>query len=206
VIFSLFCFLVLAAFLVCLGLFALAVTKVVAPDGKGHARGFVGGCAAMVALFLLCFLGIVGLAATIFAMGVGNIPGWNPIERIEILDDHGHHDDKRWSPSTRDRDEGPQLPRRSIFARFTVRGDAGGELSDLLGRVFELDLERMDDSLRVERRTEPDGSEVAVYEFRLPVREDELERFEENLRRELDGLRVRLPAGVVIEFDGAETR
>ncbi|MEQ1895562.1 MAG: hypothetical protein ABL998_23730 [Planctomycetota bacterium] len=205
-IFSLFCFLVLAAFLVCLGLFALAVTKVVAPDGKGHARGFVGGCAAMVALFLLCFLGIVGLAATIFAMGVGNIPGWNPIERIEILDDHEHHDDERWTSSTRATDESPRLPRRSIFARFTVRGDAGGELSDLLGRVVQLDLERMDDSLSVERRTEPDGSEVAIYEFRLPVREDELERFEENLRRELDGLRLKLPAGVVIEFDGSETR
>ena len=40
--------------------------------------------------------------------------------------------------------------------------------------------------MRVSTRTEPDGSEVAVYEFRLPVREDELERFEENLRRELD--------------------
>lgn len=203
-IFSLFCFLVLAAFLVCLGLFALAVTKVVAPDGKGHARGFVGGCAAMVALFLLCFLGLVGLATTILAMGVGNVRNWNPIERIEIFDDHEHHDDERWTRPSRGAEEDARPTRRSVFARFTVRGDAGGELSDLLGHLVELDLERMDDSLHVERRTEPDGSEVAIYEFRLPVREDELERFEENLRRELDGLNLRLPAGVRIEFEGTD--
>jgi len=51
--FPVLCFLVLVAFLGCLGLFALAVTKVVAPDGRGHARGVGGGCAAVLALFLL---------------------------------------------------------------------------------------------------------------------------------------------------------
>ena len=77
--FPIVCFLVLSAFLGCLGLFALAVTKVAAPDGRGHARGFVGGCAAMLALFLLCGLGLAGLAATVAAIGVGSVSAWNPI-------------------------------------------------------------------------------------------------------------------------------
>jgi len=213
VIFSFFCFLVLAAFLVCLGLFALAVTKVVAPDGKGHARGLVGGCAAMVALFLLCLLGLVGLAATVGALALGNVRHWNPVRSIDLFRDHEHapwergeregsiRSEEHWTPSGDEHGSAP-LPRRSVYARFTVRGDAGSDLAALLGRMVELDLERLDDSLRVERRTEPDGSEVATYEFRLPIRADELARFEENLRTELDGLRLRLPEGVRIEFEG----
>lgn len=201
-LFSLFCFLVLAVFLVCLGLFALAVTKVVAPDGKGHARGFVGGCAAMVALFLLCFLGIVGLAATVGALALGNAHRWNPIEHIEVFGDHEHHEDERWTTRSFDEERGPRAPRRSLYARFAVRGEAGSDLAKLLGRVIDLDLDRLDDSLRVSTRLEPDGSEVRLYEFRLPIREDELARFEENLRLELDGLNLRLPAGVRIEFEG----
>lgn len=206
-LFSLSCFLILAVFLVCLGLFALAVTKVVAPDGKGHARGFVGGCAAMVALFLLCFLGIVGLAATVGAMALGNASAWNPIERIELFGDHDHHErdwgrDERDGVRARDEEMVPRSPRRSLYARFAVRGEAGRDLADLLGGMIELDLDRLDDSLRVSTRTEPDGSEVRIYEFRLPIREDELERFEENLRLEIDGLNLRLPTGVRVEFEG----
>lgn len=201
-LFSIFCFLVLSAFLVCLGLFALAVTKVVAPDGKGHARGFVGGCAAMVALFLLCFLGIVGLAATVGALALGNVRHWNPIERIEVFGDHEHHDEERWTAPSRDEEHGYRAPRRSLYARFAVRGEAGSDLAELLGRVIDLDLDRLDDSLRVSTRLEPDGSEVRIYEFRLPIREDELERFEENLRLEIDGLNLRLPTGVRVEFEG----
>lgn len=206
-LFSLSCFLILSVFLVCLGLFALAVTKVVAPDGKGHARGFIGGCAAMVALFLLCFLGIVGLAATVGAMALGNASAWNPIERIELFGDHDHHGrdwhrDERDGVRALDEETVPRSPRRSLYARFAVRGAAGRDLADLLGGMIELDLDRLDDSLRVSTRTEPDGSEVRIYEFRLPIREDELERFEENLSREIDGLNLRLPTGVRVEFEG----
>ena len=204
-LFSLFCFLILAVFLVCLGLFALAVTKVVAPDGKGHARGFVGGCAAMVALFLLCFLGLTGLAATVGALALGNAHRWNPIERIEVFGDHEHHergDEERWTTPSLDEEHGYRAPRRSLYARFAVRGEAGSDLAELLGRMIELDLDRVDDSLRVSTRIEPDGSEVRLYEFRLPIRAEELERFEENLRVEIDGLNLRLPTGVRIEFEG----
>lgn len=205
--FSLACFLILAVFLVCLGLFALAVTKVVAPDGKGHARGFVGGCAAMLALFLLCFLGLVGLAATVGSLALGNAHRWNPIDHIEIFDDHEHREDEpahRGDEHARAWDEPRSAPatRHSVYARFAVRGDAGRDLAELLGRVIELDLDRLDDSLRVSSRTDPDGSEVRIYEFRLPLRPDEIDRFEDNLRLELDGVRLKLPAGVRIDFEG----
>jgi hypothetical protein len=207
VIFSFFCFLVLSAFLVCLGLFALAVTKVVAPDGKGHARGFVGGCAAMVALFLLCFLGVVGLAATVGTLALGKAADWNPVRSIEVFGDHEHDDERPWRTRRFDEPLPPSehrapAPRHSIYARFAVRGEAGADLAELLGRLIELDLDRLDDSLRVSTRTEEDGTETRLYEFRLPIREDELARFEENLRVELDGLRLRLPEGVRIEFEG----
>ncbi len=52
-------------------------------------------------------------------------------------------------------------------------GDAGGELSDLLGRVIELDLERLDDSLRVERRTETLAQRSAVLLARYVVAVDD---------------------------------
>src|SRR5688572_31920750 len=84
VVFQISAFVVLLGFLGCLALFALAVTKVVAPDGKGHARGLAGGCAAMLALLLLCGLGLTGLAATVAAIGVSSVVEWNPIQRIEI--------------------------------------------------------------------------------------------------------------------------
>ena len=171
----------------------------------------------MVALFLLCFLGLVGLAATVGALALGNVRHWNPVRSIEVFGDHerdgwerdGWNDeragseraDEPWTPS-RDENSTVRAPRHSIYARFAVRGEAGADLAALLGRVVELDLDRLDDSLRVSTRTEADGSETRLYEFRLPIREDELARFEDNLRLELDGLRVRLPEGVRIEFEG----
>ena len=186
-LFSLACFLILAVFLVCLGLFALAVTKVVAPDGRGHARGFV------------------GLAATVGALALGNVRHWNPIERIEVFGDHEHHENERWTTPSFDEQDGlrtPASPRRALYARFVVRGEAGTDLAALLGRMIDLDLERLRDTLRVSTRIEADGSEVRLYEFRLPIRTHEVERFEDNLRLELDGLNANLPAGVRIEFEG----
>ena len=189
-------FLVLVAFLGCLGLFALAVTKVVAPDGQGHARGFVGGCAAMLALFLLCVLGLAGLAATVASIGVESVVHWNPIRRIEL----SH------VPAARADESGADASPASgaVSARFTVRGDAGGELVELLHDLVDVDLAELGDGLTVRQQTAPDGEEFAVYEFRLPISEAELERFERGARVELDGLKLRLPEKVDIEFDGAD--
>ena len=189
--FPVLCFLVLVAFLGCLGLFALAVTKVATPDGRGHARGFVGGCAAMLALFLLCSLGLAGLFATVAAIGVGSLPDWNPIEHIEIS-----RTGVRGGATDGD---APQ-----VSARFKVRGEAGGELVELLHGLVDVDLSELGDGLTVRHQTDPDGSEFSVYEFRLPISDAELERFERDLERELPGLELRLPDQVGIEFEGAE--
>ncbi|HEX6885716.1 MAG TPA: hypothetical protein VF530_20250 [Planctomycetota bacterium] len=197
---SIAAFVVLVAFLGCLGLFALAVTKVVAPDGKGHARGLGGGCAALLALFLLCGLGVAGLAATVAAIGVGSVAEWNPIERIEIeRGRHGHAAE----PTPR-RGKGDEHDDGEVSARFTVRGDAGGELVELLHDLVDVDLAALGDGLTVHQRTGADGADFHVYEFRLPISERELARLEHDLERELEGLRVRLPERVDIRFDGAE--
>jgi hypothetical protein len=190
-------FLVLTAFLASLALFALAVTKVVAPDGKGHSRGLAGGCAAMVALFLLCGLGLAGLVATVGAIGVGSVAAWNPIERIEI-----EHAPRR---SADDAPEGRAgQDDDTVAARFTVRGDAGGELVELLHELVDVDLAELGDGLTVHARVGAGGEEFHVYEFRLPISDEELDRFEREVGRELDGLRLRLPERVDIRFDGAE--
>lgn len=195
--FPIACFLLLAGFLGCLGLFALAVTKVVTPDGQGHARGFLGGCAAVLALFLLCGLGLTGLAATVAAIGVGSVRSWNPIRHIEVRREHPAPRSSR-APGEREHGES------AVAARFTVRGDAGRELVELLGDVVDLDPETLGEGLTVHRQVDPRGGEFAVYEFRLPISEAELEHFERDLRTELDGLELRLPERVDIEFQGAE--
>jgi hypothetical protein len=191
-LFPVLCFLVLVGFLGCLGLFALAVTKVAAPDGRGHARGFAGGLAAMLSLFLLCALGLAGLAATLTAIGIGSLADWNPIRRIEIS-----HGSERGPGSDSARAE-------AVSARFTVRGDAGGELVELLHDLVDVDLAELGDGLTIRQHATADGAEFSVYEFRLPISEAELERFEQDVRRELDGLELRLPERVAIEFEGAE--
>ena len=206
-----FCFLVLCAFLGCLGLFALAVTKVVAPEGHGHARTFAGGCAAVLALFLLCVLGVTGLGVTVFAIGVGSVADWNPIRRIEIQHEHARHPSEQTGddPARESRAHGDDSwhdggEGGAVTARFTVRGEAGSELVALLRDLVDVDLDDIGDGLTVQRRTAADGSEFSVYKFRLPVSERELTRFEHDVRTGLDGLKLRLPSGVDIQFDGAQ--
>lgn len=201
VVLSVAAFVVLVAFLGCLGLFALAVTKVVAPDGKGHVRGLGGGCAAMLALFLLCALGLAGLAATVAAIGVGSVVEWNPIERIEI--ERGGERTELGSAARHHSGAG-HLEDEAVSARFTVRGDAGGELVELLHELVDVDLAALGDGLTVHQHSGADGEDFHVYEFRLPISEEELARFEREVHRELDGLNVRLPERVDIRFDGAE--
>jgi hypothetical protein len=183
------CFLVLLVFLVSLGLLALAVTKVVAPDGRGHARGPVGGCAAVLALFLLCGIAVAGLGATVIAIALGSMSEWNPIRRIEISRALPEGQDAPWE------DE-----RSAVSARFTVHGEAGDDLVELLEELLDEDL-----SERVSvQRLGAEGDGLSVYELRLPISQAELERFERDVRAELDGLGLRLPAHVDIEFEGAD--
>ena len=195
-LFPVFCFVALSAFLACLGLFALAVTKVVAPDGQGHARTFGGGCAAMLALFLLCGLAFVGLGATVAAIGVGSLSHWNPIRHIEIS-----HTPP--APAPEGERAGRTQEESAVSARFTVRGDGGGELIELLHGIVDVDLAELGDALTIQHRTDPDGGEFSVYEFRLPISERDLARFERDVRGGIDGLKLRLPERVDIEFDGA---
>ncbi|NOT30882.1 MAG: hypothetical protein HOP15_10590 [Planctomycetes bacterium] len=190
--FPVLCFLVLAAFLACLGLLALAVTKVATPDGRGHARGFVGGCAAMLALFLLGSLGLAGLCATVAAIGAGSFSDWNPIRRIELS--------RVPAPAA----EGARAAEDAVSARFTVRGGAGSELVELLHDLVDVDLSELGDGLTIHHRGSPEGGEFSVYEFRLPISEAELERFEREVKRELDGLELHLPERVALEFEGAD--
>ena len=58
--------------------------------------------------------------------------------------------------------------------------------------------------MTIQQRAGADGSEFSVYEFHLPISEKELERFEREIDLELEGLRLRLPERVDIEFQGAE--
>ncbi len=62
----------------------------------------------------------------------------------------------------------------------------------------------LEDYLTVHRRTSSDGTEYRIFEFRLPWTEDDLADFQREIERELDGLRVHLPASVAIDFEGAE--
>ncbi len=189
--FPVLCLVVLFGFLGCLALFALAVTKVVSPDGRGHARGFGGGCAALLALVLLRGLGVTGLAAPAAAIGIGSISDWNPIRHIEI---------SRAPASTL----GDAPGESAVSARFTVRGDAGPELVELVHDLVDVDLAELGDNLTVRHGTSADGEDFAVYEFRLPISEAELQRFEREVQGGIDGLNVHLPERVDIEFDGAE--
>lgn len=191
--FPVFCFLILSGFLACLGLFALAVTKVAAPDGHGHARGFLGGLAALLSLFLLCGLGLTGLAATVVAIGIGSVADWNPIRNIEIT-----RVPARPAP-------GCDSTRResAVAARFTVHGEGGDELVGLVHELVDMDLGELGDGLTVQHQSDGAGGGFTVYEFRLPISQAELEHFERDVRVELDGLRLRLPERVDIEFDGA---
>jgi hypothetical protein len=176
-------FLLLLAFLVALGLLALAVTKVVAPDGRGHARGVGGGCAAVLAVLLMCLLGLLGLSATVGALALETVSSWNPVRRLEI---------SRERPATRDPISG-SAEDSAVSARVTVRGES--ELAELLGSLFEASSRPT-----VHHRSDRSGREFEVYEFRLPIRTAELERFERDVRREFGGLELELPQSVEIDF------
>lgn len=216
--FPLTCWIVLALFLGTLGGMALAVTKTVAPEARGGnrpAHGCLGGCAAALALFFLCGLGVVGLGAFLTVAAVGSAVEMNPVRRVEIRRSGSGADAPETGALERERildglaDEPGEGP---IHALFTLRSSAdgrgkidwGNELVDIMRHLAGVDASELEDFLTVHRKVASDGSAYDIYEFRLPVTERDLERFEQEIERELDGLKVRLPQSVEIEFEGAE--
>lgn len=197
--FPLLCWIVLSFFLGCLGLLGLAVTRTVSPDGQGHSRGFLGGCGAALALFFLCGLGVAGLAGSVTAIAIGTAVDKNPIRRIEI-----RRSDEPGRETAQSRGEHRSADHGAVQAIFTVRGGTGEGIMNLLGGLVEIDPSELDDVLTIHHRTATDGSPFDVYEFRLPISEHDLERFERDVEHELDGLKLHLPESVAIEFAGVE--
>jgi hypothetical protein len=198
VAFPLLCWFVLAGFLGCLTLFGLAVTRVATPDGQGHSRGFFGGLAALLALFFFGGLGMVGLGATVAAIGVGSVADWNPIRRIEI--EHGPA-----SPAGDDRHGSLHHDEGALHARVTVRGGTG----EKLGRILDdlVDFHRRDHaSAWTSRRIEEDGQPFDVYEMRLPVTDADLDRLEREIEHDVDGLDLHLPRKIGVELGPRDGR
>jgi len=201
VAFPLSCWIALAGFLGCLSLFGLAVTRIVAPDGNGHSRGFFGGLAALVALFFFGGLGLLGLGATAVAIGIGSAASWNPVRRIEI-----ERGPDRGPSSARDREESSLHSHGDdgVHARVTMRAGAAGELGRLLHGVVEFDPP--DHSAWTAHRVEQDGESFDVYELKLPITDRDLDRLERDLEREIDGLDVHLPRKIDVELGPPDGR
>jgi hypothetical protein len=185
-LFSIASFCLLLVFLGCLALFALAVTKVVAPDGRGHARGAAGGCAAVLALLLFCVLGFLGLGATVGALAFESLVSWNPIRRIEI---------GRTGPSQTP-SAVPDAPEGAVSARVTVDEGALRGLLEVLDGVTDLERAELEECLTVHRQAAT-GGDFAVYELRLPIGAEELERVERRAERR----GFELPERVEVEFE-----
>ena len=181
------------AFLAVLAGLSLAVTKSVNPDGR-HARGVFGGFASALALAFLCGMGAVGTGAFVLAAAVGTAVDKNPIESIEV---------RRGGAPSEDGDLDRDWRHGPVHLLFTVRGDAGRELVELVREVVDVDQAELDEILTVHKQRSTDGTELRVFEFRLPFSEDDLEDLERDIRDELDGLRVHLPESVAIHFEGA---
>jgi hypothetical protein len=203
---------VFGGFLSLLALLSLAVTKTVNPDGQST-RGCFGGCAAALALVFLAGVGAVGLGTFVVASAVGTAVDHNPIERIEIrrgsphgdaldvetyetvdaldaLDalEHFENDDKH----------GP------VHLLFTMRGNAGQELIELVKEVVHIDHQEIEEFVTIHTRTGSDGEEFQIVEFQLPFGDKDLNELEREIERELDGLEIDLPDSIVVEFEGAK--
>jgi len=199
----------LVVFLVFLGILAglaIAVTKTVNPDGR-VSRGFFGALGSSLAILFLCGLGLLGTALFGLALAVGTAIEKNPIESIEVYRDGVRHeiagDDithafrSRYEPATYTSGD-------TAHVLFTVEGSAGRELLSFAQEVLGIDARDLERVLTVTEHRTASGRTVEVYEFVLPLAQDEIEELEEEIRRECDGLNVRLPDGIAIRFDGAE--
>ncbi len=194
--------LVFVIFLGTLGALSVAVAKGANASGS-KTGGCLGGCGLVLAFAFLCGMGFLGLGAFLVTLLVGTAVEVNPIRKIEI---------RRGEPRVAAEaaangagagwEEGD--PSAPVHLLFTVEGSIGSELADLVGRVGGVDPSEMQDFLTIYRRTNADGSELWIYDFCLPLTERRLAEIEEDIRRELDGLQVHLPASVTIHFEGAE--
>ena len=171
-------------FLTLLGFLALAVTKVVAPEG-GHARGVLGGLAALFALLFFGFLGLMGLGIYAASVGVSTAMEENPIQEIEI-----HR-----GPGAFEEHSGDGVP-PGLQAFLSVEGNAGPRVAEYLDQVLDMDEDELDRHLRLHEEVQPDTD---VFELRLPVSECEMKSLERDLEREL-GLDVDLPHGLRVRM------
>ena len=185
---------VLVVFLGILAALSCAITKTVHPDGR-VSRGFLGGLASSISLVFLCGLGLVGTGAYVATLVVGTAIDKNPIERIEI----------------RRGLNGPENPagfafessEDAVHVLFSMRGEGGAQLEGFLEDVFGLDRHDLDRILTVHEHEMLDGSLLELYELRLPLTGEDLDDFEDEVERELNGLRLRLPDSVAVYFEGA---
>lgn len=179
---------VLIAFLGLLGGLSVAVTKTVNPDGR-VSRGFFGALGSVLALLFLSGVGLLGTGVFVAAVAIGTAIDKNPIHAIEI-----GRDGNEFTSGLEFDDEHP------MRVRFWVEGDGGRDLLALVENVLGVDRRELERVLTV-RPHESGVSDVAVYEFRLPLTEGDLVDLEREIARELDGLEVRLPDRVRIIFD-----
>lgn len=216
---------VFAGFLSLLALLSLAVTKTVNPDGK-TARGCFGGCAAALALVFLTGLGALGLGTFVVASAVGTAVDHNPIERIEIRRGAPGGSPGGSIGGTTDRDSFETVETHElgelgegvdtlehfesddkhgpVHLLFTMRGNAGQQLIDLVKEVVHFDRHPIEDFVTIHTSVGSDGEEFQIVEFELPFGEQDLNELEREIERELDGLEVELPESIVVEFEGAK--
>jgi hypothetical protein len=192
----------LLAFLVFLGVLGALSTAVAksASATSSKAGGCLGGCGLGLAFLFLCGLGFVGLSGFLVALAVETAVEANPIRKIEI----GRGEPALSSVEAPERTAELRDPSAPVHLLFTVEGELGSELADLVGRIGGVDPAEVERFLTIHRRDGADGSDLSVYDFCLPLTERDLARLEETIRRELDGLAGRLPERVTIHFEGAE--
>jgi len=198
------------AFLAVLGVSSVAVAKGAGASGS-KAGGCLGGCGLALAFVFLGGAGIAGLGAFVAALVVGTAIEANPIRKIEIRRGPEVAEGASEEASSAGVLDGTPAelgaagdPDAPVHLLFTVEGPIGSELATLVARAGGVDPEEMEDFLTIHRRASTDGSELSIYDFCLPLRGRDLDQLEEDIRRDLDGLVVRLPTSVTIHFEGAE--
>jgi hypothetical protein len=157
-------------------LFLLVLGGLSVAAGRGFGRrsqgddargGCLSGCFSGAALLFLGLLGLAGFAGFL-VLGAG-LRSSSLLERIEL--GWPERDGARTELDA-SRDERARLA-------FEVRGDLGGELSELVREIAGDDLE-----LRVQRGQDERGP-FAVFEFYLPFDRRDLRELEERVEREL---------------------
>jgi hypothetical protein len=209
----------LAVFVVFLGILgglSVAVTKTVNPDGR-VSRGFFGALGSVLTLVFLCGMGLFGTGIFVAAIAIGTAVDKNPIQRIEVRRDAPlaaaaaeegslEHADTILGDVIRAgrRIEDARDPEGPVHLFFSVEGGHGDALLGFLEDVVGFHRDDLREVLTVREHVAEDGTTLDLYEFELPLTNRDLGELEDELRRELDGLRVRLPDSVAIEFAGAK--